>query len=115
MVGVSQPEHPAASGFEELANKLDPGRQRVLTKPAKWSWSELDELKNILVQEYLAQNKGDIQSIGLNTALDTVVVTVRSEGFPLEGSPAVLKIAEQYGEMVMFRESTGEMTLYSGG
>lgn len=87
----------------------------MLTKPAKWSWSELDELKNILVQEYLAQNKGDIQSIGLNTALDTVVVTVQSEGFPLESNPAVLKIAEQYGELVMFRESTGEMTLYSGG
>lgn len=115
MIGVSQPDHPAASGFEELANKLDPGRQRVLTKPAKWSWSELDELKNILVQEYLAQNKGDIQSIGLNTALDTVVVTVRSEGFPLESNPAVLKIAQQYGEMVMFRKSTGEITLYSGG
>ena len=114
MIGVSQPDHPAASGFEELANKLDPGRQRVLTKPAKWSWSELDELKNILVQEYLAQNKGDIQSIGLNTALDTVVVTVRSEGFPLESNPAVLKIAQQYGEMVMFRESTGEVTFSPG-
>lgn len=115
VVGVSKPDHPAASGFEELANKLDPGRQRVLTKPAKWSWSELDQRKNILVQEYLAQNKGDIQSIGLNTALDTVVVTVRNEGFPLESNPAVLKIAEQYGDMVMFRKSTGEVELYSGG
>jgi hypothetical protein len=114
MVGVSQPQHPAASRFEELANKLDPGRQRVLTKPAKWSWSALDKVKNILAPEYLMQDKGSIQSVGLNIALDTVVVTVRSEGFPLESNPAVLQIAEQYGEMVMFRESTGEVTFSPG-
>lgn len=114
LVGVSEPDHPAASGFEELANKLDPGRQRVLTKPAKWSWSALDKVKNILVPEYLMQDKGGIQSVGLNIPLDTVVVTVRSEGFPLESNPAVLQIAKQYGEMVMFRESTGEVNLYSG-
>jgi hypothetical protein len=115
MVGVSQPEHPAASRFEELANTLDPGRQRVLTKPAKWSWSALDKVKNILVPEYLTQDKGSIQSIGLNIPLDTVVITVRSEGFPLESNPDVLQIAKQYGEMVMFRKSTGEVNLYSGG
>jgi hypothetical protein len=114
MVGVSQPDHPAASGFEELANKLDPGRRLVLTKPAKWSWSDLDEVKNILVPEYLMQGKGGIQSIGLNIPLDTVVVTVRSEGFPLETNPTVLQIAQRYGEMVMFRESTGEVTFNSG-
>lgn len=33
MVGVSQPEHPAASGFEELANKLDPGRHACSQSP----------------------------------------------------------------------------------
>ncbi|MFF2317937.1 hypothetical protein ACFVTE_16900 [Arthrobacter sp. NPDC058097] len=114
MVGVAQPDHPAASDYEELANKLDPGRQRVLTKPAKWSWSALDKVKDILAAEYLVQTKGLIQSVGLNVALDTVVVTVRSEGFPLESNPAVLQIAKQYGEMVMFRKSTGEVTFSPG-
>jgi hypothetical protein len=114
MVGVAQPNHPAASGFEELANRLDPGRQRVLTKSAKWSWSALDKVKDILAAEYLMQTKGRIQSVGLNVALDTVVVTVRCEGFPLESNPAVLQIAEQYGEMVMFRKSTGEVTFSPG-
>jgi hypothetical protein len=114
MIGVSQPDHPAASGFEDLANKLDPGRQRVLTKPAKWSWSALDKVKDILAAKYLVQTKGPIQSVGLNVALDTVVVTVRCEGFPLESNPAVLQIAEQYGEMVMFRKSPGEVTFSPG-
>jgi hypothetical protein len=72
-------------------------------------------VKNILVPEYLTQDKGSIQSIGLNIPLDTVVITVRSEGFPLESNPDVLQIAKQYGEMVMFRKSTGEVNLYSGG
>jgi hypothetical protein len=67
-VGVAEPGDEAAAVFERLADTLDPGRQRVVTTEAKWSWSELDAVKDTLVERYLKASKGGIQSIGLDTS-----------------------------------------------
>ncbi|WP_354260083.1 hypothetical protein [Arthrobacter sp. OAP107] len=44
-VGVVEPGDEAASVFERLADRLDPGRKRVVTVDAQWSWTELDALR----------------------------------------------------------------------
>ncbi|MFC9352025.1 hypothetical protein [Arthrobacter sp. NPDC057013] len=59
-VGVAEPGDEATSVFERLADRLDPGRKRVVTTDAHWSWSELDAVKKILVVEYLKESKGGI-------------------------------------------------------
>lgn len=115
MVGVAEPSHEAASAFEELADRLDPGRRQVATIEAQWSWSELDSVKNRLVEEYLRQAKGGVDSVGLNTVLNTVVVAVEIKpGDPaLKDNPTVIEIAERYGDSVMFRASAGPVIMNS--
>ncbi|WP_331575024.1 hypothetical protein [Arthrobacter sp.] len=112
-VGVAEPGDEAASIFERLADRLDPGRKRVVTLDAQWSWAELDAVKNILVEKYLKESKGGIDSIGLDTSRDTVVISVLIQrGDPgLEDNPTVIEIAERYGDVVMFRESPGPVSL----
>lgn len=112
-VGVAEPDTKAASDFEKLADRLDPGRRRVVTTYAQWSWSELDTVKDTLAEKYLKKSKGGIDSVGLDTSQDTVVVSVLIEpGDPrLEDNPTVLEIAERYGDMVMFRKSSGPVSL----
>lgn len=96
-VGVAEPGDEAASVFERLADRLDPGRKRVVTADAQWSWSELDAMKNILVEKYLKESKGGINSVGLDTSRDTVVISVLIErGDPgLKDNPTVIEIAER--------------------
>lgn len=110
--GVAKPDTAAASAYEKLATKLDPGRQRIVTAVARWSWSELDAVKDLLAKNYLMQAKGGIQSVGLNTAIDAVVVGVlRQPGDPaLTDKPTVIEIAGRYGDMVAFREESGPVT-----
>lgn len=112
-VGVAEPGDKAASDFEKLADRLDPGRRQVVTTDAQWSWSELDAVKDTLAEEYLKESKGGIDSVGLDTSRDTVVVSVLVEpGDPrLEDNPTVLEVAERYGDMVMFRKSLGPVSL----
>ncbi|MFE5836015.1 hypothetical protein [Arthrobacter sp. NPDC056493] len=112
-VGVAKPDDPAASAYEELATKLDPGRHRIVTADARWSWYELDALKDLLAKKYLMQGKGGIQSVGLNTAIDSVVVGVLSKPLDptLTDNRTVIEIARRYGDMVVFRESLGRITL----
>lgn len=111
-VGVAKPDDPAALAYEELATKLDPGRQRVVTADARWSWYELDALKDLLVKKYLMQGKGGIQSVGLNTAIDSVVIAVLRKPLDpaLTDNRTVIEIARHYGDMVVFRESLGPIT-----
>lgn len=111
-VGVVKQDDPAALAYEELATKLDPGRQRVVTAEARWSWYELDALKDLLAKKYLMQGKGGIQSVGLNTAIDSVVVGVLRKPFDpaLTDNRTVIEIARRYGDMVVFRESVGPIT-----
>lgn len=47
-VGVAEPADKAASDFERLTDRLDPGRRPVVTTDAKWSWSEPDAVKDTL-------------------------------------------------------------------
>lgn len=112
-VGVAKPGDKAAADFERLADTLDPGRQRVVTADAQWSWSELDAVKNILVKKYLKGSKGGIDSVGLDTSRDTVVISVLIQpGVPrLDDNPTVIEIADRYGDVVMFRESRGPVSL----
>ncbi|MBT2551534.1 hypothetical protein [Arthrobacter sp. ISL-5] len=111
-VGVAKSDDPAASAYEKLAAKLDPGRQRVVTADARWSWYELDALKDLLVKKYLTQGKGGIQSVGLNTAIDSVVIAVLRKPLDpaLTDNRTVIEIARRYGDMVVFRESLGPIT-----
>jgi hypothetical protein len=113
LVGVAEPGDKAAADLEKLADRLDPGRRQVLTTDARWSWSELDALKDTLAEEFLKESKGGIDSVGLDTSRDAVVVTVLMEpGDPrLEDNPRVLEVAERYGDMVMFRKSLGPVSL----
>lgn len=69
--GVAKPDTAAASAYEKLTTKLDPGRQRIVTAASRWSWSELDAAKDLLAKNYLMQAKGGIQSVGLNTAINS--------------------------------------------
>lgn len=112
-VGVTEPGDKAAVGFEKLANRLDPGRRRAVTTDARWSWSELDAVKDIVAEKYLKRSVGGIDSVGLDISQDAVVVSVLIEpGDPrLEDNPTVLEIAEKYGDMVMFRKSSGPVSL----
>lgn len=112
-VGVTEHGDEAAAVFEKLADRLDPGRKRVITTDAQWSWSELDAVKDTLVEKYLKASKGGIDSIGLDTSRDAVVVAVLIHpGDPrLQDNPTVIEIAERYGDMVMFRESLGPVSL----
>jgi hypothetical protein len=112
-VGVAEPGNEAATVFERLADRLDPGRQRVITADAQWSWSELDAVKNVLVEKYLKESKGGVDSVGLDTSKDTVVISVLIErGDPgLEDNPTVVEIAKRYGDVVMFRQSLGPVSL----
>ncbi|MFF2318652.1 hypothetical protein ACFVTE_20580 [Arthrobacter sp. NPDC058097] len=112
-VGVAEPGDEAASVFERLADRLDPGRQRVITADAQWSWSELDAVKNVLVEKYLKESKGGVDSVGIDTSRDTVVISVLIErGDPrLEDNPTVAEIAKRYGDVVMFRQSLGPVSL----
>lgn len=112
-VGVAEHGDEGAAVFEKLADRLDPGRKRVITTDAQWSWSELDAVKDTLVEKYLKASKGGIDSIGLDTSRDAVVVAVLTQpGDPrLQDNPTVIEIAERYGDMVMFRESLGPVSL----
>lgn len=112
-VGVAKHGDEAAAVFEKLADRLDPGRKRVITTDAQWSWSELDAVKDTLVEKYLKASKGGIDSIGLDTSRDAVVVAVLTQpGDPrLQDNPTVIEITERYGDMVMFRESLGPVSL----
>jgi hypothetical protein len=112
-VGVAEPGDKAAADFEKLADRLDPGRRRVVTTDAKWSWSELDAVKDTVAEKYLKESKGGIDSVGLDTSQDTVVVSVLVEPKDprLEDNPTVLDIADRYGDMVMFRKSSGPVSL----
>lgn len=115
MVGVAEPSHEAAAVLEELANKLDPERGQVITTDAERSWSELDSVKDLLAEEYLREAKGGLDSVGLNPALDTVVVSVAIEpgDAPLTDNPTVIEIAERFGDRVMFSESSGPVKMNS--
>lgn len=103
----------AAIVFERLADRLDPGRNRVVTTEAQWSWSELDAVKDTLVEKYLKASTGGIDSIGLDTSRDAVVIGVLMQpGDPrLEDNPTVIEIVERHGDVVMFRESLGPVSL----
>ncbi|MFE4541183.1 hypothetical protein [Arthrobacter sp. NPDC056727] len=111
-VGVAEPRHAAATAYEELATKMDPGRRRIVTVDVKWSWSELDAVKNVIVQKYLVPAEGGIQSVGLNTSIDSVVVGVlRQPGdVALTDNPTLAEIARRYGDVVVFREESGPIT-----
>ncbi|MFP3460853.1 hypothetical protein R5O87_08405 [Arthrobacter globiformis] len=113
LVGVAEPGDKAASIFESLADRLDPGRKRVVTGDAQWSWSELDAVKNTLVKGYLKDSRGGVDSVGLDTSRDTVVVSVLiKRGDPgLADNRTVIEIAERYGDVVMFRQSLGPVSL----
>ena len=115
-VGVAESGDKAAVEFEKLANRLDPGRRRVVTTDARWSWSELDAVKDFVAEKYLKTSEGGVDSVGLDISQDTVVVSVMIEpGDPrLEGNPTVLEIADKYGDMVMFRKSSGPVSLNGG-
>lgn len=71
-----------------------------------------DAVKDTLVEKYLKASKGGIQSIGLDTSRDTVVIGVLMQpGVPrLEDNPTVIEIAERYGDVVMFREELSPIT-----
>ncbi|MFF2030968.1 hypothetical protein [Arthrobacter sp. NPDC058192] len=106
-VGVSKPSDTAAKGLEELAKKQDPGHKQIVLVDAQWSWSKLDSVREILVKKYMGRDKVAIQSVGLNTALDAVVVGVlRQSDIPLRDNPTVIEIAHQYGDVVVFRETS---------
>jgi predicted small lipoprotein YifL len=106
-VGVARPSDAAAKGLEELARKLDPGHKQIILVEAQWSWSELDSVKDILVKKYMGKGQEAIQSVGLNTALDAVVVGVLGRpGIPIRDNPAVIEIAHRYGDVVVFRETS---------
>lgn len=106
-VGVAIPSSAAASGLENLANKLDPGRHRVITVNAQWSLSKLDSVKDSVVQKYMRSGKDDLQSVGINAAVDAVIIGVlRKEDAPLKDNPTVIDIAQLYGDVVMFEETS---------
>jgi len=106
-VGVARPSDPAAKGLEELARKLDPGHKQIILVEAQWSWSELDSVKDILVKKYMGKSQEAILSVGLNTALDAVVVGVLGRrDIPIRDNPAVIEIAHHYGDVVVFRETS---------
>ena len=106
-VGVVTPSDAAAKGLEELTKKLDPGGKLVVLVDAEWSWSKLDSVKDILVEKYMAKGSEAIQSVGLNTALDAVVVGVLGRpDIPIRDNPTVIEIAHHYGDVVVFRETS---------
>jgi hypothetical protein len=114
-VGVARPSDAAANGLEELAKKLDPGHKQIVLVEAQWSWSELDSVKGILVKKYMGEGQEAIQSVGLNTALDAVVVGVLGRpDIPIRDNPVVIEIAHHYGDIVVFRE-TSRIDDASGG
>jgi ABC-type uncharacterized transport system auxiliary subunit len=108
VVGVAIPSSEAASGLENLANKPDPGRHRVITVDAQWSLSKLDSVKDAVAQKYMRSGKGDIQSVGVNAAVDAVIIGVlRKDGrVLLKDNPTVIEIARLYGDVVMFKETS---------
>lgn len=57
----------------------------------------------------MSKSKGGIDSVGLDTSRDTVVVAVLIPPgeSQLEENPTVVEIAERYGDVVMFKEALG--------
>lgn len=112
LVGVARPGDKAATDLEKLVDQLDPRHQSVVMTAARWSWTELEAVKDRLVAEYLKTRKGGLQSVGLDTSRNAVVVHVlrKPDGPRLEENPIVIEIANHYGDVVMFGEAPGSIS-----
>ncbi|MHA7276499.1 hypothetical protein ACX80O_08230 [Arthrobacter sp. Hz1] len=104
-IGVALPEDPAVAGLETLLQKTDPAGTLTESVPVDYSWAELDIAKMEIVQRYMMTGPEDIVSVGLDTSVLVTVFRQAADVPPTENQTAI-EIAQQYGPMVKFRESS---------
>lgn len=112
VVGVALPKDPAAAELEALRGRLDPGLVSTRTVPARFSWAQLEAMKQQIVDDFLLHATAGVNGVGLDVVNNAVVVTILRSGKDpaLTDNVAVLAIAAKYADAVEFEETSSPAT-----
>ena len=116
VVGVARPDDPAVAQLDALRNKLDPGLKISRTVPAKYSYTQLDAIREGILASTTAGKYADINGWGPNPTDEAVHVEIfRTDKDPtLQQNATVKELVKTYGDAVEFSESSGRNSAATG-
>jgi len=116
VVGVARPEDPVVAQLDALRQKLDPGLKISRTIPAKYSYAQLDSIREGILASMTAGKYADINAWGPNPTDDAVCVEIFRTGTDptLQQNATVKELVQTYGDAVEFSESSSRLTAATG-
>lgn len=116
VVGVARPDDPAVAQLDALRIRLDPAMKISRIIPAKYSYAQLESIRDAITASMTAGKFADTNGWGPNPTDDAVFVEIfRTDKDPtLEQNATVKELVKTYGDAVEFSESSSRITAGTG-